>query len=69
MNDNKEQDRKWAIERYLAKESPSSIYTSMGHSKSWFYKWMERYRTGEEFDRIQMFLDSNQHLKNGLENL
>ncbi len=20
----------------------------MGHSKSWFYKWMERYRTGEE---------------------
>ena len=49
MKGNEEQDRQWAIERYLAKESPSSIYTSMGHSKSWFYKWMERYRTGEEF--------------------
>ena len=48
MKDKKEHDRKWAIERYLAKESPSSIYTSMGYSKAWFFKWLERYRTGEE---------------------
>ena len=47
MESKKEQDRKWAIERYLARESPSSIYTSMGYSKAWFYKWLERYRTGE----------------------
>ena len=49
MNDNKEQDKQWASERYLARKSPSSIYASMGHSKSWFYKWMERYRAGEGF--------------------
>ena len=48
MESKKEQDRKCAIERYLAKESPSSIYTSMGYSKVWFYKWLGRYRTGEE---------------------
>ena len=47
MEDKREQDRKCAIERYLAKESPSSIYTSMGYSKVWFYKWLGRYRAGE----------------------
>jgi putative transposase len=48
MRNKKEHDRKWAIERYLAKESPVLIYTSMGYSKAWFFKWLERYRTGEE---------------------
>jgi len=47
MTDKKEQDRKWAIERYLTKESPSSIYVSMGYSKVWFYKWLKRYQIGD----------------------
>jgi putative transposase len=48
MKGNEEQVRQWAIERYLKKESPSAIYMSMGLSKSWFYKWLGRYRAGEE---------------------
>lgn len=47
MKNHKEQDRKCAIERYVAKESASSIYTSMGYSKAWFYKWLDRYRSGD----------------------
>ena len=43
-----EQDlRKHAIERYLKGESPKSIYSDLGRSKNWFFKWLKRYQSGE----------------------
>ena len=41
-----EQTRIRAIERRLRGESPKSIYTSLGCSKGWFFKWINRYITG-----------------------
>lgn len=38
--------RKNAIERYLKGESPKSIYTNLGRSRYWFFKWIKRYKTG-----------------------
>ena len=43
-----EQDlRKTAIERYLKGEPPKSIYTDLKRSKNWFFKWLNRYQSGE----------------------
>lgn len=39
-------DRQRAIERYLQGESPTAIYQSMGYSREWFYKWLNRYESG-----------------------
>ncbi|MDY7034454.1 MAG: helix-turn-helix domain-containing protein [Thermodesulfobacteriota bacterium] len=39
--------RKTAIKRYLKGESPKSIYTDLKRSKNWFFKWLNRYQTGE----------------------
>ena len=39
--------RKTAIKRYLKGESPKSIYTGLGRSKNWFFKWLKRYKSGE----------------------
>jgi hypothetical protein len=39
--------RKKAIERYLKGESPKSIYTNLGRSRYWFFKWIKRYKTGD----------------------
>lgn len=36
-------ERQLAIERYLRGEDPKSIYTSLGRSKFWFFKWFNRY--------------------------
>ena len=38
--------RKQAIERYIKGESPKSIYTDLNRSKNWFFKWLRRYKTG-----------------------
>jgi hypothetical protein len=38
--------RKEAIQRYVKGEAPKSIYTSLGHSKYWFFKWLKRYKSG-----------------------
>lgn len=37
------EDRKIAIKRYLEGEQPSQIYTSLGYSQTWFFKWKLRY--------------------------
>src|SRR4030042_1489446 len=37
------EDRKIAIKRYLEGEHPSHIYTSLGYSQTWFFKWKLRY--------------------------
>jgi transposase len=43
-----EQIRKTAIDRYNNGESPRNIYTSLKRSKKWFFKWLNRYRSGEK---------------------
>jgi len=37
------QERRTAIRRYLEGEKPSHIYTDLGHSQAWFFKWKLRY--------------------------
>lgn len=48
MRKDKEQDRQVAIQRGLAGESPESIWRSLGYSKQWFYKWLQRYLAGTD---------------------
>jgi transposase len=36
--------REKAIKRYLNGESPKDIYQSLGTGKTWFFKWLKRYR-------------------------
>jgi len=38
--------RKQAISRYEDGESPKQIYQSLGKSKRWFFKWLNRYKEG-----------------------
>ncbi len=37
------EDRVIAMKRYLEGEKPPHIYTSLGYSQSWFFKWKLRY--------------------------
>ena len=39
--------RKIAIERHQKGESPKAIYTDLGKSKNWFFKWLKRFQTGD----------------------
>ena len=50
-----EQERILAIERYCAGEQPKAIYTSLGHSKYWFFKWLKRYDSND----FQWFADKS----------
>jgi putative transposase len=43
MKRKEERDRKLAIDRYSAGESITSIARSMGYSRQWVYKWIERH--------------------------
>jgi len=47
MNPKEEKIRQEAVRRYLAGESPKSIYTSLQRCKVWFFKWVARHRTGD----------------------
>jgi len=40
--------RKKAIQRYLNGEKPKSIYQSLNRSKNWFFKWLKRYKSGDQ---------------------
>ena len=40
--------RKKAIQRYVQGEKPKAIYTDLKRSKKWFFKWLQRYQTGEK---------------------
>lgn len=44
MTPNAEQRRRQAIERYLAGDKIDAICREMHCSKSWLYKWKDRYR-------------------------
>ncbi len=39
--------RKMAIEQFLQDKSPVAIYRDMGRSKFWFFKWLQRYQSGD----------------------
>jgi len=36
--------REIAIKKYLNGESPKEIYRSLGKGKTWFFKWLKRYK-------------------------
>lgn len=42
------QHRAIAVQRFKSGESPESICTSLGKSKSWLYKWVERHLDSDE---------------------
>ena len=42
-----QQLRKQAIKRYQKGEAPKAIYTDLGRSKNWFFKWLKRYQSGD----------------------
>lgn len=42
-----EADRKQAIRRHQAGETPSAICAAPGYSRAWFYKWLRRYEAGD----------------------
>ncbi len=43
MKDDIQQERIWAVQRFRKSEKAESICASLGHSKAWLYKWVERY--------------------------
>jgi len=44
--------REKAIKRYKNGESPQEIYQSLGKSKTWFFKWLKRYKLdGEDWTK------------------
>jgi transposase InsO family protein len=43
-----QRDRKNAIRRYLKGEKITSIARSMGYSRQWVYKWIERHESGDD---------------------
>lgn len=42
------QHRALAVQRFKNGESPEAICTSLGKSKSWLYKWVERHLDNDE---------------------
>jgi len=43
MKDEFSQQRILAVQRFLLGEKPESICASLGRSKAWLYKWVERH--------------------------
>ena len=44
MSNEIEQEREWAVQRFLMGEKPAAICASLGRSKVWLYKWVKRFR-------------------------
>ena len=44
----KEKERRQAIRRYIAGESPKAIWISLGRSERWFFKWLRRFSQGNK---------------------
>lgn len=47
MGEDEEYLRREAVQRFLGGESATSIIRSIGRSRPWLYKWVERYRSGQ----------------------
>lgn len=52
--------REIAILRYEKGEPPKKIYTDLGKSKSWFFKWLKRYKLEGGLDQHQDQEDQGQ---------
>jgi putative transposase len=50
MKRQQQRDRKLAIERYSSGEQITSIARSMGYSRKWVYKWIERHDSSDDTD-------------------
>jgi len=48
MKRKQQRDRKFAIERHSSGEQVSSIARSMGYSRQWVYKWIQRHQSGDD---------------------
>ena len=48
MKKNPDRDRVLAINRYLNGEKPATIARSLGYSRKWIYKWIERYESSTD---------------------
>lgn len=48
MKNDSQQQRIWAIRRFLKGERPESICASLKRCKSWLYKWVKRHDHGDE---------------------
>jgi transposase InsO family protein len=48
MGKREERTRQRAIERYKRGERPEAIWSSLGRTERWFYKWVKRRREGTE---------------------
>ena len=49
MIDDVQQQRTWAVQRFLNGEKPESICASLGCSRAWLYKWVNRHLEGDPF--------------------
>ncbi|MDD5234210.1 MAG: helix-turn-helix domain-containing protein, partial [Syntrophales bacterium] len=47
MKDEDKRQRLLAVQRFQSGESPESICTSLGKSRAWLYKWVNRYADGD----------------------
>lgn len=47
MADGAEGDRRRAVERVLQGEGVATVSKSLGHSREWLYKWLDRFRSGD----------------------
>lgn len=43
------QEREWAVSKYLNGEAPNVICASLGHSRSWLYKWVGRHNIDDPY--------------------
>jgi len=43
-----EQERINAVNRYMKGDKPAHICREMNRSKKWFFKWLNRFKTGDE---------------------
>lgn len=48
MKNDNQQQRIWAVRRFLKGEKPASICASLKRCKSWLYKWVKRHIHGDE---------------------
>ncbi len=59
-----EQERIDAVNRYLNGEPQVHIYKTLGKSKKWLYKWIERYKNAKKGDKRKWFQDQSRAPKN-----
>ncbi len=63
-NTKDEQDRINAVNRHLNGESPTKICESIGKSKSWLYKWIDRYDNIKRDSKKKWFQEHSRSPKN-----